>query len=145
METTEWQKHSVRVRYQETDQMGVVHHGNYLNWFEIGRTEYVRAMGYSYREIEKLGLYLPVVDIQMSFRKPARYDDMIDIYTKVDEFTNKKIIFEVEVRKGEDLLVTGKTVHVWLNSQWRTVRLDEEAPEIFEHLTKGAVVTDKVK
>ncbi|NBI28281.1 acyl-CoA thioesterase [Chengkuizengella marina] len=144
METTEWLKHSVRVRYQETDQMGVVHHGNYLNWFEIGRTEYVREMGYSYSEIEKLGLYLPVVDVQMSFRKPAKYDDVIDIYTKVVEFTNKKIIFEVEVKKGDDLLVTGKTVHVWLNAEWRTVRLDEVAPELYERLTKGAVI-DKVK
>ncbi|NDI36315.1 acyl-CoA thioesterase [Chengkuizengella sediminis] len=117
--------------------MGVVHHGNYLNWFEIGRTEYVREMGNSYRDIEKLGLYLPVVDVQMSFRKPARYDDVIDIYTKVAEFTNKKIIFEVEIRKGDDLLVTGKTVHVWLNSQWKTVRLDEEAPELYERLTIG--------
>ncbi|MDP5274413.1 acyl-CoA thioesterase [Chengkuizengella axinellae] len=137
MESKEWRKHTVRVRYQETDQMGVVYHGNYLNWFEIGRTEYVREMGYSYRNIEKLGLYLPVVDAQISFKRPAKYDDVVDIYTKVAEFTSKKIIFENVVRKGEDILVTGKTVHVWLNSQWKTIRLDVEAPELYERLLKG--------
>ncbi|WP_248930511.1 acyl-CoA thioesterase [Paenibacillus hamazuiensis] len=94
-----WHKHIIRVRYQETDQMGVVYHANYLNWFEIGRTELIRAMGMTYQTIEASGLLLPVIEAEMKFRQPARYDDLIGIYTRIVSFTNLRLEFATEIRR----------------------------------------------
>ena len=80
-----WHQSQLRVRYEETDQMGVVYHANYLTWFEIGRTELIRALGYPYRKIEEKGLLLPVTEADLKFRKPAHYDDLIGIYTRVSQ------------------------------------------------------------
>jgi acyl-CoA thioester hydrolase len=162
MSQTRWFQHKLRVRYQETDQMGVVYHANYLNWFEIGRTELIRELGYSYRDIEAKGLLLPVIEATMKFSKPARYDDLITIYTKVVHFTHVRIEFASEVRKdvskelsasirsdqqqnqadatlqpSGELLVSGGTKHVWVNPSWKPVRIDKEAPKLFELLTRG--------
>jgi acyl-CoA thioester hydrolase len=150
-----WFKHRVRVRYQETDQMGVVYHTNYLNWFEIGRTELVRALGYPYRDLERLGLLLPVVEANLKFKQPARYDDLIGIYTRVAATSPLRISFEVEVRKLEEetdiksspfysglaserveqttgeLLVSGQTEHVWVDSNWKPVRIDRQVSELY--------------
>ena len=80
-----WHLHPLRVRYQETDQMGVVYYANYLTWFEIGRTEFVRHFGTTYREIEAKGLLLPVVDAECSYLSPARYDDRVAVCTTIAE------------------------------------------------------------
>lgn len=142
-----WYPFQIRVRYQETDQMGVVYHGNYINWFEIGRTEWIRTQGMTYHELEAKGLLLPLVDLQMSFKQPAKYDDFITLYTRVTDFTNIRVTFESQVRRGistesirpisenEELpgeqLVTGMTKHVWVNPKFRPVRLDRVMPELY--------------
>jgi acyl-CoA thioester hydrolase len=145
-----WFNHKVRVRYQETDQMGVVYHANYLNWFEIGRTEMIRALGYPYRELEKQGLLLPVVEVNLKFKQPAKYDDVIGIYTRIKSFSPMRIGFEVEIRRlseqeaaasdltaiqtedrtGE-LLVSGVTEHVWVDHAWKPARIHKQAPELY--------------
>ncbi|MXO78345.1 YbgC/FadM family acyl-CoA thioesterase, partial [Paenibacillus sp. OT2-17] len=78
-----WYGASLRVRYQESDQMGVVYHANYLNWFEIGRTEMIRQAGFNYRSMEERGVLLPVIEINAKYASPARYDDLITIYTAI--------------------------------------------------------------
>ncbi|MFC5451951.1 acyl-CoA thioesterase [Paenibacillus aestuarii] len=93
-----WHHHPLRVRYEETDQMGVVYHANYLTWFEIGRTELIRELGYPYRKIEEKGLLLPVIEAEAKFKKPARYDDLIGIYTRVGEASSIRIDFQYEIR-----------------------------------------------
>ncbi len=132
------------MRYQETDGMGVVYHGNYINWFELGRTELIRQLGLSYRRVEELGLMLPVLEVEAKYHLPARYDDIIDIYTRIDYFDRLRMDFRSEIRRkhaytegndklaqpgsaGEpagELLVSGGTRHVWVNGEWKPARLD---------------------
>ncbi|MFP4974343.1 acyl-CoA thioesterase [Paenibacillus sp. CN-4] len=90
-----------RVRYQETDKMGVVYHANYLNWFEIGRTEMLRSLGFTYREMEEQGVLLPVTNAAVDFKSPARYDDNIAVYTRMTSFTPLRIGYEYEIRRRE--------------------------------------------
>ncbi len=148
-----WYQHKVRVRYQETDQMGVVYHANYLNWFEIGRTEMIRALGFPYRQLEELGLLLPVVEAQLKYKLPARYDDILGIYTRVATLSPIRLRIEAEIRKLGDevlkesesigltarrvdhtdgeLLVSGYTEHVWVDSNWKPARIDKQAPALY--------------
>ncbi|NOV01249.1 acyl-CoA thioesterase [Paenibacillus planticolens] len=148
MNEERWHEHQLRVRYAETDQMGVVYHANYLNWFEIGRTELIRGLGYPYRSIEDKGLLLPVVEAEVKFKKPARYDDLVSINTRVIEISSVRLHFAYEIRKitedltsvsaetKGDLLVTGNTRHVWVNPSWKPVRIDKEAPELWQLLSE---------
>lgn len=150
-----WHAWPLRVRYQETDQMGVVYHMNYLNWLEIGRTEAIRALGVAYRDLEAEGLFLPLTDAQMAFKRAARYDDEVVVFTRVAEFGALRIRFESEARKVElsfwqslcsaqgqknapwfaepqgELLVSGNTRHVWLNRDWQPTRLDHAHPGLY--------------
>ncbi|AFH60684.1 acyl-CoA thioesterase [Paenibacillus caseinilyticus] len=126
-----WFTYEVRVRYEETDQMGVVYHANYLTWFEIGRTEMIRSLGMPYQTLEARGLLLPLTEAEMKFRLPARYDDWVTIRVRVSEFSNLRLTFDCEILRGEDLLVTGRTKHVWLNRDWRPTRIDKEAPDLY--------------
>jgi acyl-CoA thioester hydrolase len=128
--------HQLRVRYGETDQMGVVYHTNYLNWFEVGRTELIRQAGLTYRELEERGVLLPVTDAAISYKKPARYDDMVEIRTRVKELTAVRLTFAYEVIRVSDqeLLVSGETMHVFTNSELRPIRLAKTEPEVYAWL-----------
>jgi len=110
----------LRVRYQETDKMGVVYHSNYFVWFEIGRTEYLRALGYPYERLEKEGIMLPVVECNAKFKKGAIYDDEIVIKASVQELKGASVILYYEVfRKSTDELSNryDKTCHNQLASK----------------------------
>lgn len=152
-----WYTASVRVRYQESDQMGVVYHANYLNWFEIGRTEMIRELGITYRSMEEQGVLLPVTDLDMKFSQPARYDDRITIFTRMTAFSKLRIKYAYEVRRlseeesgrlheqiylaGQEmpgeLLVSGSTSHVWVNREWQPARLDKAAPGLYDALMQS--------
>ena len=107
----------VRVRYAETDQMGIAHHANYLVWFEIGRTDFCRAAGTSYREIEERGVLLVVVEIGCRYVIPFRYDDEVLIRTSIAEATSRSMKFAYELRDagGENVHATGTSSHVWVD------------------------------
>lgn len=122
----------VRVRYAETDRMGVVYYANYLVWFEVGRTEWLRETGWSYREMERDGISLPVIEAHCEYRRPARYDDDIEICTKAVPMTAVRIRFDYEVwRAGDDApLATGHTVHAALDMNGRPCRLPARVREI---------------
>jgi acyl-CoA thioester hydrolase len=131
----------LRVRFGETDQMGVVYHTHYLNWFEIGRTEMLRSKGRTYREIEEEGLRLPVLKAACQFHKPALYDDEIEIHTLLETYTGVKMNFSYEIFRGEEWLASGHTSHCWTNADFKPVHLRKVAPELhqlFENITKGA-------
>ncbi|MDQ1910020.1 thioesterase family protein [Paenibacillus sp. GD4] len=134
--SSQWFTHPLRVRYQETDQMGVVYHANYLNWFEIGRTEMIRQLGMPYGRIEENGLLLPVVEAELKFHAPAKYDDEIIMKTRIASYTNVRLEFQSEVRRGEELLVSGGTRHIWVNRDWKPARIDKAAPELYTLLQK---------
>jgi acyl-CoA thioester hydrolase len=97
---------TVRVRYAETDQMGVVYHGNYAQYFEMGRVEWLRNLGVSYKWMEENGVMLPVVSLQISYKKPARYDDLLRVKTILKSQSSVKIEFDYEIYNEENLLLT---------------------------------------
>lgn len=141
MENQQWFEHRLRARYQETDAMGVVFHANYLTWFEISRTEWVRSIGMPYTTLEQMGLMLPVLDAELKFHSPARYDDEVIVRNRLIAFSPTRMSFEYEIVKDQvgTLLVTGKTNHVWINQDWKPVSLKRAAPEHYEF------ILDKVK
>jgi len=108
----------VRVRYAETDQMGVVYHSNYLNYLELGRVEWLRSLGYSYAELEKKGVLLPVVHAELNYRFPARYDELIRVETEVISIGKSSIEFNSQLYNENDVLVLeGKIKLVCLNAE----------------------------
>ena len=96
----------VRVRYSETDQMGVVYHGNYIPYFEIGRVEWLRAQGVSYKSLEEGGIALPIVSMTLNYKKPARYDDLLNIKTRYKSQSSVKLEFECEITSESGELLT---------------------------------------
>ena len=108
----------VRVRYAETDQMGIVYHSNYLNYLELGRVEWLRSLGYSYAELEKKGVLLPVVHANLNYRFPARYDELIRVETEVSSIGKSSIEFISQLYNENDALVLeGKIKLVCLNAE----------------------------
>ena len=110
----------IRVEYHHTDQMGIVHHSNYVKFFEVARTEWLRAMGITYAEMERRGVMMPIVDVAVKYRNPARYDELISVTAFVDEAPMARMTFRYEVR-GEDgrEIATGSTTLGFIDSQTR--------------------------
>jgi acyl-CoA thioester hydrolase len=136
-----WHAATIRVRYQETDAMGVVYHGNYLTWFEIARTDWTRAHGFAYRDIEERGLLLPVVDVSIQYKHPARYDDEVVVRCRIKEFGSVRLTFEYEIARADEpdrRIVTGTSTHVWVDREWKPVRLNKAAPDVYEALSCAA-------
>jgi acyl-CoA thioester hydrolase len=118
----------IRVRYAETDQMGVAYHGNYLAWFEVGRTDLLRNLGITYKQLETEGLRLPVIGVDARFLRPARYDDVLDIHTRIASCGGARVAFAYSVvLEGEDEpLATGSTSHAAVDPSGRPRRLPQE-------------------
>jgi acyl-CoA thioester hydrolase len=107
---------TVRVRYAETDQMGVVYHGNYAQYFEMGRVEWLRNLGVSYKWMEENGVMLPVVSLEMNYKKPARYDDLLRVKTVLKSQNSVKIEFDYEIyNEQNELLTTGYSMLVFVD------------------------------
>jgi acyl-CoA thioester hydrolase len=113
----------IRVRYAETDRMGVVYNGEYFTYFEVGRVELLRAAGSSYREIEDEGIRLVVAEASCRYLKPARFDDLITVKTSLEEIGYTKVGFFYEISRDGELLVEGRTVHVAVNDEGKPVRI----------------------
>lgn len=108
----------VRVRYGETDQMGVVYHGNYAQYFEIGRTEWLRSLGITYKYMEKTGIILPVISLNCNFKKSAFYDDELTITTMLKKAPSVKIEFDYEIKnQHQEIICTGNTILAFINQQ----------------------------
>lgn len=120
-----WSTSSIRVRYAETDQMGVAWHGQYFAWFEVGRTDLLRHLGCTYRELEADGLRLPVIEASARYLQPARYDDLLEVRTRVVTLGGARIVFDYEIhREGTDApLATGSTSHAAIDREGRPRRL----------------------
>jgi acyl-CoA thioester hydrolase len=112
----------ITVRYAETDMMGVVYHGNYLPWFEVGRTTLLKECGLPYRELEAQGYLLPVIEVGTKYFRPAVYDDTVTVITRLNERPLLRIRLDYEVRRGDELLVTGFTIHGFINKSGEPVR-----------------------
>ena len=121
----------VTVRYAETDMMGVVYHGSYLPWFEIGRTTLLKELGLPYRQLEEEGYRLPVLEVGAKYMRPAVYDDTVTIVTTLREKPLLRIRLEYEVLRGEELLATGYTVHAFIDREGKPVRPPASAVKVF--------------
>jgi acyl-CoA thioester hydrolase len=125
----------VRVRYADTDQMGVVYYANYFVWLEIARTEFLRSQGIDYKSIEKESrLSLPVVEAHCKYKAPARYDDIILIKTKIAQVKSSALRFDYELfnKESGELLVEAYTTHVFIDKDRRPVRIPQEIKDIFK-------------
>jgi acyl-CoA thioester hydrolase len=111
--------------------MGVVYHANYLVWFEIGRTDLLRTLGWTYRDMEAAGYWLPVTEAECRYHRPARYDDDLEVKTTGALVSSVRLAFEYEIRRGDELIVVGRTVHASLNPRGRPVRLPERVRTLF--------------
>ena len=124
---------TVRVRYAETDQMGVVYYANYLVWMEVGRVELCRHCGFNYRQMEEEdGVLLAVAEASCRYASPARYDDQVTIRTWVAEPHAKMVTFHYEMRIGDRKVATGHTRHIFLNRQMRPTRMPEKYLSLFQ-------------
>ena len=126
----------IRVEYHHTDQMGIVHHSNYVKFFEVARTEWLRAMGLTYAEMERRGVMMPIVEVNVKYRQPAYYDELISVTASVDELPMARMTFKYEIR-GEDgrEIATGSTTLGFID---KTTRRVQRAPvwlmEVLEKL-----------
>ncbi|MFZ5470511.1 MAG: acyl-CoA thioesterase [Myxococcota bacterium] len=130
----------VRVIYGDTDQMGVVYYANYFRYFELARSELFRARGGSYREVERQGLMLPVVEASCSYRAPARYDDVLTVRTQVSELKRASLSFAYEIRReGESaVLCTGRTVHACIDRGGKPSRIPDEVAQLLRRAEAGS-------
>lgn len=133
-ENGKWFETTVRVRYADTDKMQVVYHSNYLIWFEVGRTEMIRDIGFSYRRFEDLGFMLPLSETNLKFKKAARYDEELLVRTRVLKCEGVRFSIGYEIRRLSDneLLVTGETHHIWTTTDLKPVRIEKKMPELYE-------------
>jgi len=122
---------TVRVRYAETDCMGVVYYANYFVWFEIGRTDWLRDTGHSYRSMEAEGVQLPVIEAHCQYRRAAKYDDELEIRTRAALLTPVRIRFDYEIARGDETLVTGHTIHAALDPRGRPCGLPPGVRDLF--------------
>jgi acyl-CoA thioester hydrolase len=122
---------TLRVRYAETDQMGVVYYANYLVWFEVARTDLLRQLGWSYREMEEAGVVLTVVEVECRYRRPARYDDEMEIRTegRVTSAVRMEFQYEVRVKGKADVIASGRTAHAAVGRDGRPCRLPVRVTE----------------
>lgn len=130
---------NLRVRYSETDQMGIVYHSHYLVWFEIGRTEWCRAAGIPYAAMEQSGLFIPVTRAEGSFRRRSSYDDPIRVVTRMHALSARGCTFAYEVlNPAGDLLAEGSTDHVFTDSSGRPRRAPEETRRLLAEFRSSA-------
>lgn len=128
-------KTEIRVIYGDTDQMGVVYYANYLRYFEAGRNELLRAHGLRYREFESTHqVFLPVVEAQASYKQPARYDDLLSVYTTLARLGRASVRFEYRVQLAEVLIATGHTLHACISKSGEVTAL----PQSVVTLLRGA-------
>lgn len=123
----------IRVRYADTDQMGVVYYANYLVWFEVARTDWLRFSGWSYRDMEREGFSLPVLEAHCAYRRSARYDDELDVQATGQLLSPVRVRFDYHVRRADEpeALASGHTIHASLDPAGKPRRLPERVQEFF--------------
>jgi acyl-CoA thioester hydrolase len=132
----------IEPRYEETDQMGVIYHGNYFTYFEVARTGLLKHFGYAYKEMEACGVMLPVIDVTCQYKKPIFYDDEIVVRTSVESIKGVRIKFQYQVIRitTDELLAIGTTTHAFSDLKLKPIRykhLDEGLRKVFDTLLEN--------
>ena len=122
----DWHEVTIRVRYSETDAMGLLHHANYVTYFEIARTDLFRARGGDYRGMEERGFFFVVVQVECQYKRPAQYDDLLAVCVRVAKQSAAKLEHLYEIRRGPDLIAQGKTVLACVDRQGTVRRITDE-------------------
>lgn len=124
----------VRVIYGDTDAMGIVYNANYIKWFEKGRTEWLRQVGYPYKKMEEQGIWLPVSHIEIDYKTPARYDDLLTIKTWLKKIKGATVIMAYDIVKAEtgEVCVSGISTHPVTDPGLKPIRLKRDYPELYE-------------
>lgn len=134
LKTKIWGETRLRVRYAETDKMGVVYHSNFVIWFEVGRVELLRQLGFQYSDMEaEDDCHIPVVDLRVRYKSPAQYDDEIVVRTQIKNVRSSLLHFSYEILREADraLLATGETMHIIVNSKLERTALPEKYMQAF--------------
>jgi acyl-CoA thioester hydrolase len=134
LKTKIWGETRLRVRYAETDKMGVVYHSNFVIWFEVGRVELLRQLGFQYRQMEQQdNCHIPVVDLRVRYKAPAQYDDEIVVRTELKNVRSTLLHFSYEVLREGDrtLLATGETMHIIVDDKFERLPLPEKYMKAF--------------
>jgi acyl-CoA thioester hydrolase len=134
----DWNETKIKVRYVETDQMGIVYHSNYFPWFDVGRTELLEAAGLKYSKMEEMGILFPLMECGCTFKSSAKYQEYIIIRTKITFLSPARAEFKYEVIREVDgkLLAEGFTKHVFTNKQLKPINLQKKFPYIWEIFNK---------
>lgn len=135
----------IRPRYGETDQMGVIYHSNYFRYFEVGRTDFYKALGYSYRDLESNGLMFPVLECGCQFISPARYDDEIIVRTRLKSFKHARFKMQYDIVRFDEgiekRLVTGFTEHAFASIELKPINIKKTHPDLY-HALQSALKED---
>lgn len=123
----------IRVRYADTDKMGIVYYGTYPVYFEIGRSEYMRQKGFSYRRLEEMGYHLVVVRMEVKYYNSAVYDDDLIVRTKISEWKSRGLTFQYRIYRGNEVIVDGKTMHICTNTDKKPVLIPKQLQEILRN------------
>lgn len=120
-------------RYAETDQMGVIHHANYIIWFEAGRTDFLKQTGISYSDIEAKGVMLPLYELNCRYKSPARYEDEILVITELKQLARVRVLFSYQVKDARSgkLFTEGETMHAWTDRTLKPVNAEKAIPDIY--------------
>ena len=122
---------TVEVRYAETDQMGIAHHSNYAIWFEVARTDFIKAAGISYTDVEKEGIITPLTSLECKYKKAAFYEDQLQIHASLTKLSPVRLEFSYKVTRDGDLIATGKTTHGMVTKDLKPINVKKEHPEIY--------------
>lgn len=123
---------SHRVIYADTDHFGVVYYARYLEWMEAGRSELLRKGGISYADYEKMGFFAPVVKLDIEYQSPARYDDIVDVETRIEKIGNSSIHFTYDIKVKDKIIATAKTVNVFITRDGKKVNVPDEVRNILK-------------
>lgn len=125
----------ITVRYQETDQMGIVHHSVYPIWYEVARNDFCKQSGVPYAQMEKQGILTPIYELRSKYQKPAHYDDILTIETRLTGLTPFRVVFSYRIYNGEALIHSGETVHVWVDQEtFKPMNLQKKHPQLYQTL-----------
>ena len=125
--------YSHKIQYYETDQMGIVHHSNYIRWFEEARTDWMDRIGFSYARMEQEGLMVPVLSVECQYKTMSKYGETVEIELAVSAFTGVRMTFSYRIydKETKELRAEGKTKHAFLNTDYRPVSVKRSYPEIY--------------
>lgn len=129
----------VRVRYAETDQMGIVYHANYPVWYEVARTDYIKLLGMTYTQMEEIGVMIPVVELSCRYMGTAKYDDELTVQVELINITRVRLEFEYTIYKEGQLkpIHIGRTLHAMVDSTMKPINVQKKHPELYSLLSKA--------